>query len=880
MLTTAEIRAKFLAFFKSKNHAILPSSSLIPNNDPTLLFTNAGMVQFKNIFQGKEKPLVETAATVQKCIRAGGKHNDLDNVGRTARHHTFFEMLGNFSFGSYFKRDAIRYAWEFITKELQLDKNRLYVTVYLDDDEAYTIWHDECGLDATRIFRLGEKDNFWTMGDTGPCGPSSEIFVDQGEALRCGDECGIGKCDCDRFLEIWNLVFMQFDQQADGTRLPLPKPSIDTGIGLERLAAICQGVHSNYDTDIFMGIIHYIEELIERRYTYKGGNESFDVAMRVIADHSRAIAFMIADGILPSNEGRGYVLRRILRRAYRFGRELGCTGTFLYKVVLFITQHMGEQYQELLQNPDFMQRIVEKEEEAFNKTLDKGLLLLEEMLAEAKEKKHDRLCGKKAFLLHDTYGFPIDIVNDIVEQNGMTVDLIEFEACIQEQKERARMAWKGGDTTVLQSIFTYTSDIEQTHFVGYEQTTAEALIQQLYSDTGTPIDTLEEGSYGYCVLTQTPFYATAGGQESDIGILSTENACAECIGAELSPSGAIVHSIYVTSGIIHKNSSVQACIDIDTRHALARNHTATHLAFAALRSLISPTIRQAGSLVTATKLRFDYTAIEPLTQEQINSIEKEVNTRIQQAISAHVIETEYEKAIAQGAVSLAGETYSDTVRVVSFDTYSQELCCGTHVHNTGEIGAFVITSESGVATGVRRIEAITGMQALTYMQEQRATLQDIALTLKCPQSSIERNIGLLIEEKKALQKQLEEQSILLASYTAQKLTQQIEHMSACSLLMHIFHDTTPQFMKAVIDTLRPTFTKGVIVLASLSVDTVHVVIYTGDEIVKQYSAKMLLEHIASYINAKGGGKPNLVQAGGKNPAGIEEAFSAIKTLLQ
>lgn len=878
VFTTAEIREKFLDFFKKKHHAILPSSSLIPHNDPTLLFTNAGMVQFKNIFQGKEKPLVDTATTVQKCVRAGGKHNDLDNVGRTARHHTFFEMLGNFSFGAYFKKEAIIYAWEFITKELKIAEDRLYVTVYLDDDDAYTLWREECGLAPERIFRLGEKDNFWSMGDTGPCGPCSEIFVDQGEALRCGDSCGIGSCDCDRFLEIWNLVFMQFDQQADGTRLPLPKPSIDTGIGLERLSAVCQGVYSNYDIDIFMDIITYIVSLTKGRHPYKQGNEATDIAIRVIADHSRAIAFMIADGILPSNEGRGYVLRRILRRAYRFGRELGCTGTFLSHVVLFVAQTMGSQYKELLHDTDFMRQIVEKEEESFSNTLDKGLLLLEEMIAEAKAKHHDRLCGKKAFILHDTYGFPIDIVNDIVESRGMTVDLPEFEECIQEQKQRARLAWKGDNNTALQAIFTHTSDVEKTLFVGYEHYQAKGIIQQIYSSEGIPKESIHEGEYGYCVLTQSPFYATAGGQESDKGSITTDTATVECIGAEISPSGAIIHSIYVTSGTLYKNSTVQASIDIDIRRALARNHTATHLAFSALRTLISPNIRQAGSLVTAEKLRFDYTAMEALSTEQIQAIEYEVNSRIQQAIPAHVIEMEYQQAIEQGAISLAGESYDDIVRVVSFGDYSQELCCGTHVHSTGEIGAFIIISESGLATGVRRIEALTGMQALTYIQEQRKTISSLALQLKCPQGSLYKQIESILEEKKSIQKQLEEQLSLIALYTAKELESKQEKLSHCSLIIHCFDNATQNFLKAVTDTLRSSFT-GVIFLASVTKENIYIIISTGKDVPEQYTARTLLEHIAPLIDAKGGGKPNLIQAGGKNPQGIQEVYTTLRTLL-
>ena len=497
---------------------------------------------------------------------------------------------------------------------------------------------------------------------------------------------------------------------------------------------------------------------------------------------------------------------------------------------------------------------------------------------QTKKKSHDRLCGKKAFILHDTYGFPIDIVNDIVESKGMTVDLLEFEQCIQEQKQRARMAWKGDNTTILQHIFNHTNDVEKTLFIGYHASSADAFIQQLYSAEGMPIDSLQEGEYGYCVLTQSPFYATAGGQESDFGIISTQTATAECIGADLAPSGAIVHSICVTSGVISKNSLAKAHINESRRQAIAKNHTATHLAFAALRSLISPNIRQAGSLVTTEKLRFDYTSIEPLTQEQIKAIEKEVNTRIQQAIPANVFEMEYQQAIEQGAISLAGESYADIVRVVSFADCSSELCCGTHVQNTGEIGLFAITAETGLATGIRRIEAVTGMQALIYLQEQRETLTHLALQLKCPLSSVLRQVELLTEEKKKLHKQYEEQSMKLALYIAKNLEQQKEQLSTCSLLTHLLPDATPQLLKTIVDTLKPAFTYGVIALASHLEDTVHIVIYTGKEF-KKYTAKELLKHIAPLIDAKGGGKADFVQAGGKNPNGITYAFTTLRNLL-
>ncbi len=663
MLTANEIRRRFLDYFKKHGHTEVASSSLIPRDDPSLLFTNAGMVQFKKVFCGQEKRDYKRATTSQKCLRVGGKHNDLDNVGRTARHHTFFEMLGNFSFGDYFKEDAIRFAWAFITEELKLPKEKLYITVYKDDDEAFELWQKVAGVAPERIFRLGDKDNFWSMGDTGPCGPCSEIHYDQGADMACGPDCGIGTCDCDRFLEIWNLVFMQFDQQPDGTRVPLPHPSIDTGMGLERIAAVCQGVRSNYDTDLFQTFIQYMAELAGVRYH---DSDDTDTALRVIADHSRAIAFMIADGILPSNEGRGYVLRRLIRRAFRFGRLMGMQDPFLYKTALKVVEVMGEGYPELCARADFMARVVREEEERFSSTLDKGLAMLEEEMDALAAKGETVISGETAFRLYDTYGFPLDIVNDVAEKRGFKADEAGFNDYMRQQKQRARAAWKGsGEKDVASRFQSLLEDGLKSEFFGYDALSGTGRLTALLDEDGLPVEALVAGQKGYAVADRTPFYGASGGQCGDTGLLAAPAGTAKVLDA-LKPSVDLtVHHIEVDGGTLLPDQEVTLTVTESVRLDAARNHTCTHLLHAALRRVLGDHVRQAGSLVMPDRLRFDFSHIAPLTPEEVAAVERDVNAAIMADYPLSVCHMGQQEAIGMGAMALFGEKYGDTVRVVT-----------------------------------------------------------------------------------------------------------------------------------------------------------------------------------------------------------------------
>ena len=749
MLTANEIRHRFLEYFKKHGHTEVASSSLIPRDDPSLLFTNAGMVQFKKIFCGQEKRDYVRATTSQKCLRVGGKHNDLDNVGRTARHHTFFEMLGNFSFGDYFKEDAIRFAWTFITEDLKLPKDRLYITVYKDDDEAFELWQKVAGVAPERIFRLGEKDNFWSMGDTGPCGPCSEIHFDQGADMACGPDCGIGKCDCDRFLEIWNLVFMQFEQLPDGSRVPLPRPSIDTGMGLERIAGVCQGVRSNYDTDLFQIFINYMAELAGVRYRDNADN---DTALRVIADHSRAIAFMIADGILPSNEGRGYVLRRLIRRAFRFGRLMGMQEPFLYKTALKVVEVMGEDYPELRARADFMARVTREEEERFSSTLDKGLSMLEEEMDALADRGEKIIPGETAFKLYDTYGFPLDIVNDVAEKRGFKADEAGFNEYMHQQKQRARAAWKGsGEKDIASRFQSLLEDGLKSEFFGYTALTGVGRVVALLDGDGLPVEALPSGSLGYVVTDQTPFYGASGGQCGDTGLLTAPAGSAKVLDT-LKPSADLtVHHIEVDGGTLLSDQEVVLTVTESIRLDAARNHTCTHLLHAALRRVLGDHVRQAGSLVTPDRLRFDFSHIAPMTPEELAAVERDVNAAIMADYPLTAKLMGQQAAIDMGAMALFGEKYGDTVRVVTIGnpdhTESVELCGGTHLHSTGQAGSFVILSESGIAAGTRRIEAATGWNALKHARAMSEELHQLAAMLKTQPGGLCRQAGRPPERK-------------------------------------------------------------------------------------------------------------------------------------
>ncbi len=881
MLTTNEIRRRFLAFFQQHGHEIVRSSSLVPKDDPSLLFTNAGMVQFKTIFQGLEKRAYTRATTSQKCLRVGGKHNDLENVGRTARHHTFFEMLGNFSFGDYFKADAIKFAWKFITEELKLPKERLYVTIFQDDDEAAALWMQHTDVPATRILRMGEKDNFWSMGDTGPCGPCSEILVDQGSHMSCGDNCGIGKCDCDRFLEIWNLVFMQFNQIEPGKREPLPRPSIDTGMGLERIAAICQGVYSNYDGDLFKQLISFAASLAGVSYSHSAPDTNdIDTALRVIADHSRSAAFMIADGIMPSNEGRGYVLRRLIRRAYRFGRLIGMPPAFLNAVADCAVELMGEDFPELLQSRQFMVRVVREEEERFEKTLDKGLALLEDEMQQRSLGGEKIIPGNVAFKLYDTFGFPLDIVNDVTEKHGFSVDEAGFNSHMAQQKERAKAAWKGsGEVDITKRFTALLEEGLHSTFTGYDVLQGNSRIIALLDHEGERVPNLSKGSKGYVVTGATPFYGASGGQTGDTGLLSSSLGQAKVIDT-LKPSvNLTVHLLEVTEGIVTLDAEVDLRVEESERLASARNHTCTHLLHAALHQVLGSHARQAGSLVSPDRLRFDFNHIAAMTQEELTAVEQHVNTAIMADIPLATSVMSYDEAVAQGAMALFGEKYADTVRVVQVAGKSTELCGGTHLARTGQAGPFVILSESGVAAGVRRIEAATGHHALAFFKAQRDDIVAAQGLLKCKAGEVPLKIQALQTDLRAARKNLDKAAGQAASGQGKNLMDSLENINGVVLLAQRSGAPTIKALRDLMDDVRSKIPSGIACLTAEEDGKVSMLISVSKDLHGRFTAPALIKEAALAIGGSGGGRPDMAQAGGNNLDGIDEAFAILRRML-
>ena len=881
MLSMNEIRQRFLTFFKEKGHEVVRSSSLVPKNDPSLLFTNSGMVQFKGIFQGLEKREYVRATTAQKSLRVGGKHNDLENVGRTARHHTFFEMMGNFSFGDYFKEQAIQYAWEFITVELKLPKDKLYATIFLDDDEAHALWLKNTEIPAERILRMDEKDNFWSMGDTGPCGPCSEILIDQGEHLSCGPNCGIGKCDCDRFLEIWNLVFMQFNQIAPGNRERLAKPSIDTGMGLERVSAICQGVYSNYDTDLFRGIIDYAAEMAGVGYSRSmPDTNDTDTALRVIADHSRAIAFMVADGIMPSNEGRGYVLRRLIRRAYRFGRLIGMPSVFLAFTTQKVVGLMGESFPELVASREFMARLVQEEEERFEKTLDKGIILLEGEMAALKNAGKTTIPGDTAFRLYDTYGFPLDIVNDIAGKQGMGVDEDGFKGAMNEQKQRAKAAWKGSGEKDITSRFTaLLEDGVQSTFVGYENLRADSRIIALLNSEGEQVESLEAGSTGYAVTGLTPFYGASGGQEGDMGSLSTPHGTAE-VTDTLKPSDKLTAlAIRVESGSILLDSEAALTVGESLRLAVARNHTCTHLMHAALRAVLGGHVHQAGSLVAPDRLRFDFSHMAALTPEELAAVEDRVNAAILADLPISVKNQSYDEAVGSGATALFDEKYGDHVRVVSIADESCELCGGTHLSRTGQAGSFAIVSEAGIAASTRRIEAVTGLNALALLRAQRAELAQVRSMLKCHDGEAPARIDALQKDLRDARKSLEKASAAAASDMGKSLVDGVETVNGVALLTASMGTCSLKNLREVMDDVRSKMPSGIACLGAEEDGKATLLLAVSKDLHGRFTAPDLIKAIAPAIGGSGGGRPELAQAGGASPAGIARALTDLKAVV-
>ncbi|MBQ8744698.1 MAG: alanine--tRNA ligase [Mailhella sp.] len=883
MLTAKEIRHRFLEFFRKNGHTIVPSSSLVPKDDPSLMFTNAGMVQFKKLYLGQEKRSYDRAATAQKCLRVSGKHNDLENVGRTARHHTFFEMLGNFAFASYFKREAITFAWKFITEELQLPKERLYVSVFLDDDEAYGLWQEIAGLSDDRIIRMGEKDNFWTMGDTGPCGPCSEIYIDQGEDMACGPDCGIGKCDCDRFLEIWNLVFTQYDQKKPGEREVLEHPNIDTGMGLERIAAVCQNKRSNFDCDLFQDIIQYAASVAGVQYSFSAPDTNdVDTALRVIADHSRSAAFMIADGILPSNEGRGYVLRRLIRRALRFATLMGVKDAFLYKTVSKVVDVMGEDYPELREHGDFIAKVVFEEENRFRVTLDKGLALLDSELAALAAEGKTVIPGEVAFRLNDTYGFPLDIVSDVAYKRGFTVDEEGFLEHMQAQRERARAAWKGSGEKDLAGRFKgLLEEGVQSEFVGNDSLKADSRIVALLDEDALPVEALNAGDKGFVVTLKTPFYGAGGGQAGDTGVIVAPEGKLVVTDTMKPMPTLIVMQVEVTEGTVHADQEVQLEVTEGTRFDTMRNHTCTHLLQAALRKVLGNHVHQAGSSVGPDHLRFDFTHIKAMTPEEISAVEREVNAMILADHPAVAKEMSHDEAVQTGALALFNEKYGDRVRVLFVGSEGQEpcsveFCGGTHLSRTGQAGSFVILSEGGVAAGVRRIEAATGWNAYEVMAKRRAELNELSAMLKARSSDLASRVDAMQKEIKALRKELEKAQ----AASRGDVMNAIEEIGGVKVLAVKAGAMNVKALREMMDDVRSKLPSGVACLVAEDNGKAQMILYVSKDLHDRFTAPALIKDVATAISGTGGGRPDQAQAGGTNPAGIDEAFKILKEKIQ
>ncbi|MCF3194149.1 alanine--tRNA ligase [Pseudomonas bubulae] len=862
-MKSAEIREAFLRFFEEQGHTRVPSSSLVPNNDPTLLFTNAGMNQFKDCFLGQEKRAYTRATSSQKCVRAGGKNSDLENVGYTARHHTFFEMLGNFSFGDYFKKDAINFAWTFLTGVLKLPKDKLWVTVYASDDEAYDIWTKDVGVPAERMIRIGDNkgapyasDNFWTMGDTGPCGPCTEIFYDHGPEIWCVPP-GSPDEDGDRYIEIWNNVFMQFNRTADGVLHPLPAPSVDTGMGLERISAVMQHVNSNYDIDLFQSLLTAAADAI-------GCANEGQASLKVVADHIRSCSFLIADGVLPSNEGRGYVLRRIIRRACRHGNKLGATGNFFYKIVAALVAEMGESFPELVREQANIERVLKAEEEQFSKTLEQGLKILELDLAEL---KGTVVPGDVVFKLYDTYGFPMDLTADIARERNLTVDEEGFEREMEAQRVRARSASSFGlDYNTLVKV-----DVP-TEFIGYSATRASAKIVALYKD-GQSVASLNEGDEGVVILDQTPFYAESGGQVGDCGYLQAGAARFD-VRDTTKTGGAFLHHGVVAAGGLKVGETVDAQVDADVRHATALNHSATHLLHAALRQVLGEHVQQKGSLVDSQRMRFDFSHFEAIKPEQIKALEDIVNAEIRKNTPVETEETDIETAKQKGAMALFGEKYGDSVRVLSMGgDFSVELCGGIHAKRTGDIGLMKIISEGGVASGIRRIEAVTGAAALAYLNAAEEQLKEAASLVKGSRENLVDKLSAVLERNRQLEKQLEQLQAKAASAAGDDLSSSAVDVKGVKVLTARLDGQDGKALLALVDQLKNKLGRAVILLGSVHEDKVVLVAGVTKDLTGQLKAGDLMKQAAAAVGGKGGGRPDMAQGGGVDAAALDAALA-------
>ncbi len=871
MISTAEVRQKFLDYFQKKQHHLVPSSPLVPANDPTLLFTNAGMVQFKDVFLGAEKRPYTRATSSQRCVRAGGKHNDLENVGYTARHHTFFEMLGNFSFGDYFKKEAIEFAWEFLTKELGLPPEKLWITVYEDDDEAADIWLKHIGVDPERFTRIGDKpggkryesDNFWAMGDTGPCGPCTEIFYDHGPEIAGGPP-GTPEEDGDRYIEIWNLVFMQYDRQPDGEMKSLPKPSVDTGMGLERITSILQGVHNNYDIDLFQHLIRHAARLLRL-------DDTGSASLKVIADHIRACAFLIVDGVLPANEGRGYVLRRIIRRAARHGHKLDAREPFFYRMVQPLVEVMGEAYPELAKNQSLVEKVLKQEEERFAETLDTGMQEFERAI---KAIDNDTIPGEVAFKLYDTYGFPLDLTQDVAREKGLRVDEAGFQQAMDEQKQRSRASgqFKQGNLMPAELM----ASVPATEFLGYEQLDAEATILALLQD-GKPVTTLAEGQRGTVVLDRTPFYAESGGQVGDTGTLSNNWAMAHVLDTQKVAGQFHAHQVLVESGQLETGQCVQASVDRARREAIRLNHTATHLLHKALKDVLGEHVQQKGSLVAEDKLRFDFAHFQPISAEELAEIEKQVNAAIRRDLPAETKVLSYDEAINSGAVALFGEKYGDRVRVLDIGGYSVELCGGTHVQHTGQIGLFKVTQEGSVASGVRRIEAVTGEQALKHIQDRDALLSEVSRLVNAPADKINEKLQQLLQQHKQLEKELSRLQQKLASQAAGAIWDEVQTVGKGTILTKVFEGFSVPQLRDMVDQFKQKFPRGVIVLANYADGKAQLIAGVSKELTQHIKAGDLIRELAQSLGGRGGGRPDMAQGGAEtDKKSLEQALERLQ----
>jgi alanyl-tRNA synthetase len=868
--TADELRQGFIRYFGSHGHHAVPSAPLIPQADPTILFTNAGMNQFKRVFLGEEARTYHRAVTVQKCMRAGGKHNDLENVGYTGRHHTFFEMLGNFSFGDYFKEEAIHFGWDFLINVVGVPKDRLWVTVFRDDDEAYQLW-GKIGLPASRIVRCGEKDNFWQMADTGPCGPCSEIHYDQGPSVP-GDDVPNGEGD--RVLEIWNLVFMQYDRDASGTLKPLPKPSIDTGMGLERLAAVAQGVHSNYDSDLFRPLLGAIGTRTGRRY---GEQTAHDRSMRVIADHLRATAFLLADGVVPSNEGRGYVLRRILRRAARHGRLLGATEPFLHELTGVVIAQMGRAYPELRSAADTIAQATQGEEERFIATLDQGLPILNDLVEKAKAAGHSLLPGEQVFKLYDTYGFPLDLIAEACKEQQMQLDEAGFQRALEEQRERARKTAGFEAAAAKPIVLDVAAKVPPTIFAGYDGLKATAVVQAILKGDRLVKEAVE-GDEVELVLDVTPFYAEGGGQAGDQGVLAGPDGRIEIQETTRPAPTVILHKGKVSAGRIQEGERVEASVNPVTRQDAARNHTATHLVHAALRELLGPHVRQYGSLVAPNRLRFDFAHFKPLSSRDIDDIEALVNDHVRRNEPVQTRVMGVQEAVASGAMAFFGDKYGEQVRVVSVDTFSKELCGGTHCRQTGEIGLFRIVTETGVAAGVRRIEALTGTGAMAQLKRLEAEVRELSELLKVGSSELAAKTKKLLAQLKDKERELEQVKLKLASGSGSEA--QVRTIQGVTVHAQRADGMEGGELRTLADRLRDKLGSGVIALGSAKEGKAALLVVVTKDLTARVRAGDLIREMAAAIGGTGGGRPEMAQAGGKNPEGLNTALEKVFGLVE